>query len=92
LEEIAMSAPTNSSQCRCGRPLHPYWLREEQGAQRVYTQEPIIPGPSSTATASDVGEVRIALGLQPGTLVHDVHFESDPARDRQGTCMESISG
>ena len=86
-----MSASTNLDQCRCGRPLHPYWVREAQGTHSVYTQQPIIPGPSSTAWACDVGEVRIVLGLQPGALVHDVHFESDRTRDRQGGCMESIS-
>ncbi len=86
-----MSASTNLDQCRCGRPLHAYWVREEQGKPSVYTQPPIIPGPSSKAWACDVGEVRIALGLQGGVLVHDVHFESDRARDRQGACMETIS-
>ena len=86
-----MSASTNLEQCRCGRPLHPYWVREERGTPSVFAQKPIIPGPSSTAWAADVGEVRIALGLQRGALVHDVHFESDRGRDRQGACLESIT-
>jgi hypothetical protein len=80
-------ATTALEQCRCGRPLHPYWVRQEGGSTMVYTQRPILPGESTTVWASDLAEARIALGLQPGTLVHDVHFTADRTRDRQGACL-----
>ena len=81
-----MATATDLDRCRCGRPLHPYWMREEGGTTTVYAQPPILPGQSSTVWACDLGEARIVLGLQQGTLVHDVRFESDRTRDRQGAC------
>ena len=88
-----MSAPMRRiEQCRCGRPLHPYWLREDAGGTpRVFAQLPIMPGPASVIWAADLGDVHIALGLQSRTLVHDVRFESDHARDRTGNCLRQFA-
>lgn len=82
-----MAAETAIDQCRCGRPLHRYWVRQEQGETRVYAQKPIIPGPAEVLWACDLAEAKISLGLRAGTLVHDVHFEADRTRDREGACL-----
>ncbi len=82
-----MSTDRPIDQCRCGRPLHTYWERTEGGKTTVYAQKPIIPGPSSVVWAADLAEARITLGLQQGTLVHDVHVEADRSKDRSGACM-----
>lgn len=78
---------TGIEQCRCGRPLFRYWFRIEGGETRVYTQKPIIPGPASALWACDLFEARSALELSTGTMVHDVHFQDDRSRDRQGACL-----
>jgi len=82
-----MPTAVTLDRCHCGRPLHPYSLRSEGAGEVIYTQPPILPGETSMVWACDRGEARIAAGLQRGTLVHDVHFESDSGRDRRGACM-----
>ena len=82
-----MSTERAIDRCRCGRPLFPYWYRQEGGEMRVYAQKPIIPGPAEVVWACDLAEARSALGLWRATRVHDVHFESDRSRDQQGACM-----
>lgn len=83
-----MTTETSIDQCHCGRPLHAYYVREDKGGYKVYAQPPIIPGQSSQVWACDLGEARITLGLQQGTLVHDVYFEADRSRDRRGACTD----